>query len=78
MGMSFIAPEHLLLALLSVGDSDSRRLLGQLALDSDRLRAECLRRLKGEAEGEGSRKKVAVVSGRGRQGGGGDGVCCWR
>ena len=68
MGMSFIAPEHLLLALLSVGDAGSRRLLAGLALDGDALRAEALRRLKGEAEGEGARQRVSLVSRGGGRG----------
>lgn len=74
MAMSFIAPEHLLLAVLSAGDSDSRRLLGGLGLDPDGLRKESLRRLKGEAEGEG-RKKVSVAPPqRGRSSSGSEGT----
>jgi hypothetical protein len=65
MGMSFIAPEHIFLAVLTAGGEDSRRLFARLGLDTERLQTEALRRLKGEAESEGAAataaKKKAVA-----------------
>ncbi|KAL4441273.1 hypothetical protein ABPG77_011510 [Micractinium sp. CCAP 211/92] len=60
MSMSFITPEHILLALLAVGDTTSRALFEGLSLDTDRLKAEAVKRLKIENEGEGRRKVVAA------------------
>jgi ATP-dependent Clp protease ATP-binding subunit ClpC len=69
MSMSFITPEHIFLAVLSTGDATSRKLFECLKLlDTDALRVESLRRLKGEAEGEGQRRKVVAASERKREG----------
>jgi ATP-dependent Clp protease ATP-binding subunit ClpC len=60
MSMSFIAPEHILLAILSCSDSDLAVLLHELGAQPEQLRAEALRRLRGEAESEGARRKVSA------------------
>ncbi len=61
MGMSFIAPEHIFLALLAASDGEARTLFAALRLDSEACRAQALARLKGESEGERpTRQKVAV------------------
>ncbi|GAB4819073.1 hypothetical protein N2152v2_006119 [Parachlorella kessleri] len=64
MGMSFIAPEHICLAVLSGGSEDSRRLLARLGLDTDRLQLEAAKRLKGEAESEGAAAAAASAARR--------------
>jgi ATP-dependent Clp protease ATP-binding subunit ClpC len=60
MGMSFIAPEHIFLALLNASADDIEQLMTALGLQAPVLQTEALRRLKGEAEGEGTRRRVAV------------------
>lgn len=62
LGMSFIAPEHIFLAVLASEDANSIEFLNKLGADVERLQAEAMRRLRGEAEGEGARKKVAAAS----------------
>ena len=59
MGMSFITPEHVFLAVIVSDDEDVNQLVQGLGMDTDRLKVEALRRLRGEAEGEGARKRVA-------------------
>lgn len=62
MGMSFIGPEHILLAVLSSDDPDLKSFLQQLAVPVTELKAEALRLLRGEAEVEGSRKKLSAAT----------------
>ena len=64
MGMSFIAPEHICLAVLSGGSEESRRLLSRLGQDTDRLQMEAAKRLKGEAESEGAAAAAASAATR--------------
>lgn len=72
MGMSFIAPEHIFLALLTAGGGDTRALFARLGVDTDLLQSEAMRRLKGEAESEGASGMAAakkVASGSEKRGG---------
>lgn len=50
MGTTYIAPEHILLAVLTCQDDDAQVLLQYLGADMDGLRVQALRRLKGEEE----------------------------
>ena len=62
MGMSFIAPEHIFLALVASEDEGAQGLLRELGLDGAMLQTEAIRRLKGELEGEDTRNKVTAAS----------------
>ena len=62
MGMSFIAPEHIFLAAVVCEDPEAMALVTELGLDVTRLKSEALRRLRGEAEGEGTRRRIAAAS----------------
>ena len=62
MGMSFIAPEHIFLAAIVCDDKEAMELIHGLSMDTDRLKVEALRRLRGEAEGEGIRKRILSAS----------------
>ncbi len=55
--VSYIAPEHILLALLSQHDASGRRVLVTLSADTDVLRTEASKRLKGDQEAETPRRK---------------------
>jgi ATP-dependent Clp protease ATP-binding subunit ClpC len=59
MGKNFITPEHVFLAVIVSDDEDVNQLVQGLGMDTDRLKVEALRRLRGEEEGEGARKRVA-------------------
>jgi ATP-dependent Clp protease ATP-binding subunit ClpC len=60
LGMNFIAPEHVLVALVSIGDVGARRVLERLGVNVQLIKAEAIRKLKGEQEGEGQRKKAVA------------------
>lgn len=62
MGMSFIAPEHIFLAVIASDDQEVNELIQGLSMDVDRLKVEALRRLRGEAEGEGIRNRIVPAS----------------
>lgn len=58
-GVNFIAPEHILLALLSMPDALGKRMLDSLHIDCEVLKAEAVKRLKGDQEAELPKKKRA-------------------
>lgn len=53
MGMTFIAPEHVLIALLSINDDDTQAVIDLCGMDISQLCKEALSRLQGEADSEG-------------------------
>lgn len=65
MGMSFIAPEHIFLAVAASREGPAVGVMAAMGLDVERLKDEAERRLKGEAEGEGLRNKVAAAAAAG-------------
>lgn len=62
MGMSFIAPEHIFLAAIACEDPDAIALMQEFGMDTERLKVEALRRLRGEAESEGQRKRTTSAT----------------
>jgi ATP-dependent Clp protease ATP-binding subunit ClpC len=75
--MSFIAPEHVFLALVALDEGEAGSVMAAMGLDARALAAEAVRRLRGEAEGEGARAPAGARAGVGaparRSGGGGGG-----
>ncbi len=69
MGMSFIAPEHIFIAVIACDDQETNDLIQGLSMDTERLKVEALRRLRGETEGEGASKRILSASGAGASGG---------
>ena len=53
MGMTFISPEHVLIALLSINDEGTQAVIDLCGMDLAQLCKEALSRLQGEADGEG-------------------------
>ncbi|GAX82036.1 hypothetical protein CEUSTIGMA_g9464.t1 [Chlamydomonas eustigma] len=62
-GVTYISPEHILLALLSSQESMAQKLLDGLGVDCESLKAEAKKRLKGDVEEGSSLKKVDKGSG---------------
>lgn len=62
-GVSFISPEHILLALLTQHDASGKRVLDSLRVDCDGLRSEANKRLKGDEEAAGPRRRKADKDG---------------
>ncbi|MEW5310576.1 MAG: hypothetical protein WDW38_002362 [Sanguina aurantia] len=62
-GVNFIAPEHILLAMLSLPDGGGRKALESMGLDISILRRAAIRRLKGDQDVEIPVKKPTVSPG---------------
>lgn len=56
-GVNFIAPEHILLAMLNMQESGCRKVLESVGIDCEALRQEALRRLKGDMDADTPRKR---------------------
>jgi Clp amino terminal domain, pathogenicity island component len=61
LSMSFIAPEHIVVALLNIGDSTTKQIVQALGISTEDVRTEALKRLRQEQEGEGHSKKMMAV-----------------
>lgn len=59
-GVNFIAPEHILLAMLNIHESGCRKVLESVSLDCDALKQEAHRRLKGDIDADAPRKRRAA------------------
>ena len=59
MGMAFIAPEHIFLAILEVDDEQTRKLIKLFNAEAGTLKVEAMRRLRGEIDQSSNREAVA-------------------
>ena len=72
LGVNYISPEHVLVALLAPGAGGrARALVGALGVDADALKAKAVTKLRGEADGGGGASRQRAAAG-GRASGGGD------
>ncbi|KXZ46077.1 hypothetical protein GPECTOR_47g352 [Gonium pectorale] len=55
--VAWISPEHILLAMMAMPDSNGKRVLGALSADMEALKAEAARRLKGDTDAAEAAKK---------------------
>ncbi|KAF6252630.1 ClpD chaperone, Hsp100 family [Scenedesmus sp. NREL 46B-D3] len=55
--VSYISPEHILLAMLNQSEATGKRVFESLSIDVDLLRGEALKRLKGDAEEAAPKRK---------------------
>ncbi|GIL61397.1 hypothetical protein Vafri_15861 [Volvox africanus] len=55
--VNWISPEHILLAMLAMSDSNGKRVLHSLSVDVEGLKAEASKRLKGDTDAEQAKKK---------------------
>ncbi|WIA36448.1 hypothetical protein OEZ86_007755 [Tetradesmus obliquus] len=61
--VSYISPEHILLAMLNQSEATGKRALESLGVDTDLLRGEALKRLKGDAEEAAPKRKKSERDG---------------
>mmetsp|Transcript_31819 Transcript_31819/g.90376 ORF Transcript_31819/g.90376 Transcript_31819/m.90376 type:complete len:930 (-) Transcript_31819:498-3287(-) len=57
LGMNFIAPEHIIIACLTLVDSGARAVVMRMDADVNAIKAEAIRRLKGEQETPQKKRK---------------------
>ncbi|GLI63797.1 hypothetical protein VaNZ11_006882 [Volvox africanus] len=55
--VNWISPEHILLAMLAMSESNGKRVLHSLSVDVEGLKAEASKRLKGDTDAEQAKKK---------------------
>jgi len=64
MGMTFIAPEHIFLAILEIDDEQTRKLIKLFNSEAGALKVEAMRRLRGEIDSSKNSDREAVASGK--------------
>lgn len=58
MGMRYILPEHIVIALVSSGEIGSKQVIDRLGINIDKLKDEAVKRMRGEREGEAPKRKA--------------------
>ncbi len=61
MGMRYILPEHIVIALVSSGEIGSKQVIDRLGINIDKLKDEAVKRMRGEREGEAPKRKAVGV-----------------
>lgn len=60
MGMRYILPEHIVIALVSSGEIGSKQVIDRLGINIDKLKDEAVKRMRGERESDAPQKRKAV------------------
>lgn len=60
MGMRYILPEHIVIALVSSGETGSKQVIDRLGINIDKLKDEAVKRMRGERENDAPQKRKAV------------------
>lgn len=66
--VNFISPEHIVVALLSIGDCAAVRVLQHAGVDPAALREEAARRISADADADGRRQQKVEAGGKGGKG----------
>ncbi|KAK9830429.1 hypothetical protein WJX72_011733 [[Myrmecia] bisecta] len=67
-GHHFIGPEHILIAVLSIGDVGARTVVQRLGVDAEAVKNTASKKLRGEQEDEGRKIKAATAASGDREG----------